>query len=107
MYAREVVGFVIVLLSAICYGSITTFATIAYRSGLLVEHLVISRGIVVSILCCAIAIAFRQPMEVGKFRLFPVFFFLPTRCSAVYFCWFNCDPIFHIPNLGFNFQCDL
>ena len=35
-------GYIFGLLGAVCYGSITTFATVGYDVGLKVEHLVIS-----------------------------------------------------------------
>lgn len=53
----------IVLLSALCYGSITTFATVSYDAGLTVEHLVISRGFTVAVICFTIAIVFRFPLS--------------------------------------------
>ena len=37
--------------SAICYGSITTFASLSYHYGVQVEHLVLFRGLLVALLC--------------------------------------------------------
>jgi len=61
-------GYVFALLSAVCYGSITTFASLAYGAGLEVEHLVISRGVIVSVICFGLAVLGGQSLSLGQVR---------------------------------------
>ncbi|MRU17093.1 DMT family transporter [Roseovarius sp. A21] len=61
-------GYVFALLSAVCYGSITTFASLSYAAGLEVEHLVISRGVIVAVICFGLAVIGGQSLSLGRIR---------------------------------------
>lgn len=61
-------GFVLALLSAVCYGSITTFATFAYRAGVDVEQVVISRGVIVAGICVCLSIITGEPLALRGVR---------------------------------------
>lgn len=59
-------GYLFALLSAVWYGSITTFATVAYETGVTVEHLVISRGFIVAAICLGLAMVTGQSLAIGR-----------------------------------------
>ena len=54
--------------SAICYGCVTSFASLAYQYGAQVELLVIVRGIVVALVCALLLAIRRESLKIRRIR---------------------------------------
>ena len=71
--------------SALCYGCITSIASLALDHGVQVELLVIARGFVVALLCAPLLATRRESLRIGRMGLTNLFFLSVTILLTSFF----------------------